>query len=41
MSAAGHKDDFYAAFVCTAQRIEVPLRDLELRVEQGAIDIDG
>ena len=41
MPASGYEDDFYVAFACTAQRIQVPLRDPKLRVEQGAINVNG
>ena len=41
MPASGYEDDFYVAFACTSQRIQVPLRDLKLRVEQSAVNIYG
>jgi hypothetical protein len=41
MSASRYQNDFYAAFVRSSQRIEIPLRNLELGVEQGAVYIDG
>ncbi len=41
VATASDKRDFNSQFVCTAQGGGIGRRYLELRVEQGAIDIDG
>jgi len=39
--AAGDENHFDSALLCPPKRIDVGFRDMELRVEQGAVDIDG
>jgi hypothetical protein len=41
MAASGDEDDFNAGGVSAAEGSEIVWRNLELRVEEGAVDIGG
>ncbi len=41
MTTAGDQHDLYTALVRVAQRLEIYGRAVKLRVQQGAINIDG
>jgi len=40
MPPPGHKRDLDALCVCAPERFQIRFCDLEVRVEQGAVDID-
>ena len=41
MSAPGNQQDLYTVFMGLAQSLKICLRDVELRVEQSTVNVDG
>ena len=41
MSAPGDQQDLYTAFVGLAQSLKIRLGDVELRIQEGAINVNG
>ena len=41
MAASSNQRDFHPMFVGSAKRLQISIRNMKLRVEQSAIDVDG